>query len=120
MNVTSYRDMLAILETLKAHPDDDIPRFELADWLEKHGRLEAERDFGTFIRLQCQLDRRVVDSRRKLELGIPRPEQEQELKEFDKLLNQAKRLLSMHQVSWLGAWLPWIREETLRGRSFWR
>ena len=39
----------AFLQTILAHPDDDIPRLVFADWLEEQGNPR-----GTFIRLQCE------------------------------------------------------------------
>ncbi len=48
--------VLALLRDIKANPDDDTPRFILADWLEEHGdAVRAAR--GEFLRLQCLAQR---------------------------------------------------------------
>ena len=39
------------LAAIKAAPDDDAPRLELADWLEEDGQPER----AEFIRVQCRL-----------------------------------------------------------------
>ena len=44
-------DELALLAGIAAHPDADLPRLVLADWLEEHGfDRRAE-----FIRLSCEI-----------------------------------------------------------------
>jgi uncharacterized protein (TIGR02996 family) len=48
------RDVLAILDSIKDHPEDDTPRLVLADWLEEYGD-EADVIRGQFIRLECML-----------------------------------------------------------------
>src|SRR4051794_13498130 len=52
-------EVLAILQDVKDHPDDDTPRLVLADWLEEHGASEgdADRDRAEFIRVQLRLAR---------------------------------------------------------------
>jgi uncharacterized protein (TIGR02996 family) len=47
----------ALLEAVRAAPDDDVPRLVLADWLIDHG--EPER--GEFIQVQCALARLSED-----------------------------------------------------------
>jgi uncharacterized protein (TIGR02996 family) len=49
-------DVDGFLRTIAAAPDDDAPRLVYADWLDEHG--EPER--AEFIRLQCEVARRVT------------------------------------------------------------
>src|SRR4051794_12802549 len=44
-------ELQALLQGCKDAPDEDVPRFVLADWLDEHG----EADRAEFIRLQCRL-----------------------------------------------------------------
>jgi uncharacterized protein (TIGR02996 family) len=46
----------ALLVESRRHPDDDMPRLVLADWLEENGG-EAGLARAEFIRIQCQLPR---------------------------------------------------------------
>jgi uncharacterized protein (TIGR02996 family) len=72
--------VLALLRDIKANPDDDTPRFILADWLEEHGdTVRAAR--GEFLRLQCLAQR------------VPNPERE-------------KTLLRRFEREWLGPLAP--------------
>ncbi len=48
--------VLAFLDDIKRHPDDDAPRLILADWLDDHG--DAER--AEFIRVSCARYRRLA------------------------------------------------------------
>lgn len=41
----------ALVQSVLAAPDDDVPRLVLADWLDEHGRA----DYAEFIRVQCEL-----------------------------------------------------------------
>jgi uncharacterized protein (TIGR02996 family) len=75
--------VLAFLRDIKANPDDDTPRFILADWLEEHGdTVRAAR--GEFLRLQCLAQR------------VPNPEREAEL-------------LRRFEREWLGPLAPLAR-----------
>jgi uncharacterized protein (TIGR02996 family) len=47
----------ALLEAIRAAPEDDAPRLVYADWLEEHGEGETDRDRAEFIRAQCELAR---------------------------------------------------------------
>jgi uncharacterized protein (TIGR02996 family) len=44
-------EVLAFLDDIKAHPDDDTPRLIFADWLQEHG-TPSEAARGELIRLQ--------------------------------------------------------------------
>jgi uncharacterized protein (TIGR02996 family) len=83
--------LLALLETIKDHPDDDPHRFALADWVEQHGQDDAERARGHFIRLQCR--------RARLDPGDPLHED---------LEAQERALRRAYMAAWLGGWQPWI------------
>lgn len=51
MTIAPTSTELALLATVLADPGDDTPRLVLADWLSENG----EDDYGTFIRVQCEL-----------------------------------------------------------------
>jgi uncharacterized protein (TIGR02996 family) len=51
----------ALLEAIIAHPDDDLPRLALADWLEEHGRPGP----AELIRTQLALAGRPEDDERR-------------------------------------------------------
>src|SRR5262245_29511875 len=72
----------AFLEDVVAHPDDDAPRLIYADWLDDHGRSEADRDQAAFIRVQCRLAR----------LGEDDPQREGLLEQEASLLRKHRRL----------------------------
>jgi uncharacterized protein (TIGR02996 family) len=46
-------DDAALLEAIRLHPDEDMPRLAYADWLEEDGQPER----AEFIRVQVKLDR---------------------------------------------------------------
>src|SRR3954465_6720696 len=52
-------EVLAILQDVKDHPEDDTPRLVLADWLDEHGASDhgADHDRAAFIRVQLRLAR---------------------------------------------------------------
>lgn len=50
--MTTHPTAAAILRDVLEHPDDDVPRLVLADWLEEHG----EGGRAEFVRTQLQLD----------------------------------------------------------------
>jgi uncharacterized protein (TIGR02996 family) len=95
--------LLALLEHIKDHPDDDAPRFALADWVEQHGRDDAERARGPLIRLQCRLAR--------LNAGDPLHED---------LEAQEQALRREYMAAWLGDWRPWITRPDNEARWFQR
>jgi uncharacterized protein (TIGR02996 family) len=53
------------LEATIDGPEDDASRRVYADWLEEHGRTEADRARAEFIRLQCELARLGADDPRR-------------------------------------------------------
>lgn len=53
MVVTSPQ-RLALLKTILANPDDDLPRLVFADWLEENGVTDADVARAEFIRLGCK------------------------------------------------------------------
>src|SRR5262249_5412582 len=53
---------LAFLQSISDKPDDDAPRLIYADWLEEHGRTDAEKAHAQFIRAQIELARSKVDT----------------------------------------------------------
>ncbi len=53
-------DHAAFLEAIAGRPDDDTPRLVYADWLEERGDPR-----GTFVRVQCALDRLSADDPRR-------------------------------------------------------
>jgi uncharacterized protein (TIGR02996 family) len=71
-------DQAAFLEAIAARPDDDSPRLIFADWLEERGDPR-----GTFVRLQCTLERLPSDDPRRPALE-----------------DEADRLLAAHQDEW--------------------
>ncbi len=56
----------ALLIETRVHPDDDMPRLVLADWLEETG-TEPDLARAEFIRIQCQLPRTRGRARSDLE-----------------------------------------------------
>jgi uncharacterized protein (TIGR02996 family) len=86
--------VLAFLDDVKAHPEDDGPRLILADWLEDHGDPRGE-----LVRVQCQLARLPADNPH-------RPQLEE----------RERALLAEHLPTWL-AGLPGIARhaEVCRG-----
>ena len=91
MSAELPRPLLALLENIKNHADDDSRRFALADWVEQHGQDDAERARGHFIRLQCR--------RARLNPGNSLHEE---------LESQEQALRREYMVAWLGDWQPWI------------
>src|SRR5205823_4100988 len=85
MSAEPLPQVLALLEDIKDHPDDDSRRLALADWIVDHGRSRPERARGDFIRLQC----------RRARLGADDPVH-QELKA------QEQSLRREHMAAWLG------------------
>lgn len=63
----------AFLDEVLAHPDDDVPRLIFADFLEEEGDPR-----GTFIRLQCELNKLDPLDARYLDLSL----------QCDELLNE--------------------------------
>lgn len=63
-------EVLAFLQDIKQHPDDDTPRLIFADWLEEHGDPR-----GHFVRVQCELAACVPSEPRRK----PLEKREQEL-----------------------------------------
>ena len=63
-------DTMALLEAIRASPDDDAPRLVYADWLEEHG----DQPRAEFIRVQCALARLPQDdpTQRKPDITIAR------------------------------------------------
>jgi uncharacterized protein (TIGR02996 family) len=51
----------ALTQEIIAHPDDDLPRQALADWLEEQGR----QDHAEFIRVQLELARIAIEDERR-------------------------------------------------------
>jgi uncharacterized protein (TIGR02996 family) len=73
--------VLAFLEDIKAHPEEDAPRLILADWLEEHG--DPER--AEFIRLQCEAASPSPPGRSRAELD-----------------QRVRQLQEKHDDAWLG------------------
>jgi uncharacterized protein (TIGR02996 family) len=69
----------ALIQEIAAHPDDDLPRLALADWLEEHGRQER----AELVRVQVALARLAEDDERR-----PR------------LLARQTWLLQRHSLEW--------------------
>lgn len=85
--MANHPEVLAFLEDIKKHPDDDTPRLVLADWLQDFGQTEEERGRGEFIRLQCWLIPRALDDPQR------------------RLLKQREReLQQQYEDRWLQAW----------------
>jgi uncharacterized protein (TIGR02996 family) len=76
------REMLALLQNVKDHPEDDSPRLILGDWLE-----EAGDPRGEFFRLQSQ--------------HSPLPEEDEDY-ELPEPSDREQDLLAQHQADWLG------------------
>ncbi|MFO0952657.1 MAG: TIGR02996 domain-containing protein [Isosphaeraceae bacterium] len=91
MSAEPHAPLLALLEDVKDHPDDDSRRLALADWMEQHGRDDAERARGRFIRLQCR--------RARLSPGDPL---------VGVLEAQEQALRREFLAAWLGDWQPWV------------
>src|SRR5205823_1552379 len=82
----------ALLRAVVGHPEDDLPRLALADWLEEHGG-PAECARAAFIRVQCELARSGGDDARLAELRA-----------------QEARLLREHRAEWEAEIPPWARQ----------
>src|SRR5262245_33525737 len=76
-------ELLGLLGRCKEHPEDDVPRLILADWLEDHG--EPER--ADFVRAQVRLARGRAGVDVRLQLRARR-----------------KGLWRRHGRAWLGPW----------------
>src|SRR5262245_27194895 len=100
MSAAPHPDLLAMLEAVKDHPDDDAPRLVLADWLEEYGRTESEWARARFIRLQCQLARMTAAARDCRALA--------EQPQYQELKAREGSLRREHLTSWLGVWRAWI------------
>jgi uncharacterized protein (TIGR02996 family) len=85
---------------VKDHPDDDVPRLVLADWLEEHGSNEAERARADFIRLQCRLARLTADDPARRELEV-----------------QEQKLRREYARVWVGDWQLWVAWVTKRNKD---
>jgi uncharacterized protein (TIGR02996 family) len=59
-------DETALLDAIRAAPDDDAPRLVYADWLEENGQPER----AEFIRVQCALVRRNTKVLRRREAEL--------------------------------------------------
>ncbi len=58
-------DRYELLAAIRANPDDDAPRLEFADWLDRQG----ESDFAQLIRLELERDRLQKTDPRRRELN---------------------------------------------------
>jgi len=76
----SRPEVIAFLREAKENPDDDAPRFILADWLEDRGDPRGE-----FVRLQVEAARRESEGDDARELFV-----------------QAGALYQLHSAEWLG------------------
>ena len=88
-------DRQALIEAIRADPDEDTPRLVLADWFEENG--ESAR--GEFVRVQCELARLDPTSERYPELHC-----------------RQLQMLGEHEGKWLGEWSErLVRWEFRRG-----
>jgi uncharacterized protein (TIGR02996 family) len=70
-------DEQALLETIAANPQDDLPRLVYADWLEEHDRaIRAE-----FIRLECDIAQKQLLPRAMLDRHVDLFKRDQELRD---------------------------------------
>jgi uncharacterized protein (TIGR02996 family) len=100
MSITLPSKLLALLEAVKDHPDSDAHRLVLADWLEEHGRDDAERARADFTRLQCQRARLLAATwNHRILTAQP---------QYQDLVAQEASLRRAHLPSWLGVWHSWI------------
>jgi uncharacterized protein (TIGR02996 family) len=74
-------DANALLDAIRAEPDDDLPRLAYADWLEEHDQA----DRAAFIRLQCEAAR------------LPAHDRQRRARE-----KAAEALLRPHKAEWFG------------------
>src|SRR4051812_5771442 len=51
-------EVMAFHDAIRDDPEDDTPRLVLADWLEEHGRDEADSARARFLRLGCEVAKR--------------------------------------------------------------
>jgi uncharacterized protein (TIGR02996 family) len=88
-------DRLGMIHAIHEQPDDDLPRFAYADWLEERG--DAER--AEFIRVELQLT------------CLPREDVE-----FRALFAREIELIRQHKDEWFGTWRhEWNGYEVRRG-----
>ncbi len=85
--------VLAFLDDVKSHPEDDVPRLILADWLAERGDPRGE-----FLHVQCRLA--------ASEWGDPHG---------DDLACRQRELLTANAATWTGPLAPYILD-----RHFWR
>ena len=88
-------DRPALIEAIRANPEEDTPRLVLADWYEENG--DAAR--AEFIRVQCELARLDPSSDRYPELHL-----------------RQLQIQAEHEREWLGDWADrLVRWEFRRG-----
>jgi uncharacterized protein (TIGR02996 family) len=92
----SRPEVLAFLNDIKAHADDDTPRLILADWLDEHGE-----DRGEFVRIQCRLA--------AADWGDPHA---------DTLAERQRELLLRHAAAWTAPLAPYILDRHFRRGLF--
>src|SRR4029078_12795197 len=73
------------LRACKSHPDDDVPRLILADWLQDHGDPRGE-----FVHLQVRRARLSPDGDEALQMQY-----------------RERQLLRKHPFDWLGPLVDW-------------
>src|SRR5262245_1555069 len=86
-------EVRAFLEDIKAHPEDDVPRLILADWLDERGDPRGE-----FLRVQCQMA--------ASEWGTS---------DSDALARRQRDLIAQHARAWTAPLAPFVLD-----RHFWR
>ncbi len=85
-------EVRAFLEDVKAHPEDDVPRLILADWLAERGDPRGE-----FLHVQCRLAASAW--------GDPHG---------DALARRQRELLAAHAGEWTGPLAPYILDRHFR------
>lgn len=88
----------ALLAAVKAHPDDDLPRLVLADWLDEQG----QPDCAEFIRLQVELAKLQDESE-----ILPEHDGRRVILE-----TREAELLEEYHNQWIG---PWKRRKNTHG-----
>jgi uncharacterized protein (TIGR02996 family) len=90
-------EVLAFLDAVKEHPEDDTPRLVLADWLEERGDPRGE-----FLRVHCRLAASPW--------GDPHGED---------LARRKRELLAAHADDWTAPLAPYILDRHFRRGLLW-
>jgi uncharacterized protein (TIGR02996 family) len=97
MSSSPRPEVRALLEGVKSHPEDDVPRLILGDWLAERGDPRGE-----FLHVQCRLAASAW--------GDPYG---------DELARRQRELLTAHAATWTGSLASYILDRHFRRGLLW-